>query len=134
MQVMLWKADIRISWEVRNQFSVLQYMVSLGLVKTCKNNSLGVMGLNNIWLLLCSSHRRHFDLKTTNHGPLFALMHHIVTGDDAAVIHGKPSPDIFLIAAARFEVLNFYYNILLQTNTLKEDLIFSKLCSRNLFL
>ena len=109
-------------------------MLSPGLVKTCKNISLGVMGLNNIWLLLCSSHRRHFHLKTTNHGPLFALMHHIVTGDDAAVIHGKPSPDIFLVAAARFEVLNFYYNILLRTNTLKEDLIFSRLCSRNLFL
>jgi len=59
---------------------------------------------NNVPMAVAtSSHRRHFDLKTTNHGPLFALMHHIVTGDDAAVIHGKPSPDIFLVAAARFE-------------------------------
>ena len=134
MQVMLLKADISISCKVRNQFSVLQCMVSLGLVKTCKNNSLGVMGLNTIWLLLCSSHRRHFDLKTTNHGPLFALMHHIVTGDDAAVIHGKPSPDIFLVAAARFEVLTHCYSILLRINTLKGDLIFSRFFLRNLFL
>jgi beta-phosphoglucomutase-like phosphatase (HAD superfamily) len=31
-------------------------------------------------------------------------MHHIVVGDDLAVIHGKLSPDIFLVAAQRFEV------------------------------
>ena len=105
-----------------------------GVREDLQNNSLGVMGLTNIWLLLCSSHRRHFDLKTTNHGPLFALMHHIVTGDDAAVIHGKPSPDIFLVAAARFEVLTHCYSILLRINTLKEDLIFSRFFLRNLFL
>ncbi len=43
-------------------------------------------------------------LKTTKHGPIFALMHHIVVGDNPAVIHGKLSPDIFLVAAHRFEV------------------------------
>lgn len=60
--------------------------------------------LNSICVLRCSSHRRHFELKSTKHSPLFSLMHHVVTGDDPGVIHGKPAPDIFLIAAKQFEV------------------------------
>jgi pseudouridine-5'-monophosphatase len=53
---------------------------------------------------LCSSHGCHFDLKATKHGSNFALMHHIVVGDDPAVVHGKPLPDVFLIAAQGFQV------------------------------
>ena len=30
-----------------------------------------------------SSHRRHYDLKTSLHRELFGLMHHVVTGDQA---------------------------------------------------
>jgi len=48
-----------------------------------------------------SSHRRHFDVKTGRHQELFGLMHHIVTGD--MVTKSKPDPEIFQVAAKRFE-------------------------------
>ncbi|XP_054805225.1 (DL)-glycerol-3-phosphatase 2 [Prosopis cineraria] len=53
--------------------------------------------------LATGSHRRHFELKTQRHGELFSLMHHVVLGDDPEVRQGKPSPDVFLTAAKRFE-------------------------------
>eukprot|EP00250_Pteridium_aquilinum_P005977 c15982_g1_i1 orf=167-868(-) len=60
-----------------------------------------------------SSHRRHYDLKTTKHKELFSLMRHVVVGDDVEVKHGKPAPDIFLVAASRFEdAPNSFENVL----------------------
>ena len=43
-------------------------------------------------------------LKRQSHEALFAQFDAIVCGDDPAVLHGKPAPDIFLVAAARVGV------------------------------
>lgn len=51
--------------------------------------------------LATSSHARHFQLKTANHGALFSLFCHVTTGD--VVGRGKPAPDIFLHAAGRWD-------------------------------
>eukprot|EP00887_Chlorella_sp_A99_P005177 scaffold1.g5177.t1 len=51
--------------------------------------------------LATSSHARHYELKTTSHRDLFALFDHCTTG--CQVNNGKPAPDIFLAAAARWD-------------------------------
>ena len=48
-----------------------------------------------------SSDRRTFELKTSPHAQWFAIFGCVVVGDDPAVRHGKPAPDIFLVAAER---------------------------------
>ncbi|KAF9680556.1 hypothetical protein SADUNF_Sadunf06G0133700 [Salix dunnii] len=59
--------------------------------------------LYSLGIWVPSSHKLHFSLKTQRHGELFSLMHHTVLGDDPEVKQGKPSPDVFLAAARRFE-------------------------------
>ena len=48
-----------------------------------------------------SSTTHHFRLKTTHHPEWFKIFEFVITGDDPAVGRGKPSPDIFLLAAER---------------------------------
>ncbi|KAL1473390.1 hypothetical protein MTO96_038717, partial [Rhipicephalus appendiculatus] len=51
-----------------------------------------------------SSKRDSFELKTSRHKELFAKFHHIVCGGDGTEVpRGKPHPDIFLVAAGKFE-------------------------------
>jgi pseudouridine 5'-phosphatase len=48
-----------------------------------------------------SSHAHEFELKVTRHRDWFTCFQCIILGDDPEVRRGKPSPDIFLAAAAR---------------------------------
>ncbi|MDY7004448.1 MAG: HAD-IA family hydrolase [Cyanobacteriota bacterium] len=51
-----------------------------------------------------SSSREPFNLKTKNHQEWFQLFNYIIVGDDPNLKHGKPAPDIFLIAAEKLDV------------------------------
>uniref|UniRef100_A0A034WRH8 Putative pseudouridine-5'-monophosphatase n=1 Tax=Bactrocera dorsalis TaxID=27457 RepID=A0A034WRH8_BACDO len=59
---------------------------------------------NKIPLALATSSGEHMvEIKITHHRDVFKLFHHRVCGStDPEVKAGKPSPDIFLIAASRF--------------------------------
>lgn len=48
-----------------------------------------------------SSDRRHFELKTSRHKEWFTVFRCFVIGADPEVKHGKPAPDVFLVAARR---------------------------------
>jgi len=50
-----------------------------------------------------SSNRRHFELKTSRHKDWFGIFECFVIGDDPEVKQGKPSPDIFLLAATKLK-------------------------------
>jgi len=53
--------------------------------------------------LATSSSKESFDIKTINHKDLFKLFQHTIMGSsDPEVTHGKPAPDIFLVAASKF--------------------------------
>ncbi|XP_031621655.1 pseudouridine-5'-phosphatase-like [Contarinia nasturtii] len=53
--------------------------------------------------LATSSSKMMYDLKTVRHTKLFELFDHKVYGSsDPEVLHGKPAPDIFIVAARRF--------------------------------
>lgn len=48
------------------------------------------------------SARQQYELKVKEKGSLFNCMSHAVCSDDPGVEHGKPNPDIYLVAASKF--------------------------------
>ena len=59
----------------------------------------------NIPMAIATSSQRHaVEIKRKNHSEIFDRIKVIVTGDDDALSRGKPSPDIYLLAADRLGV------------------------------
>ena len=52
-----------------------------------------------------SSASRLFDLKITRHRDWFARFRVVVNGDDPRIGHGKPAPDIYLLAARELGIV-----------------------------
>jgi pseudouridine-5'-monophosphatase len=50
-------------------------------------------------LVATSSERQLYDLKTRRHREWFRVFSAVIVGDDPRLRHGKPAPDIFLLAA-----------------------------------
>ncbi|XP_062142686.1 probable pseudouridine-5'-phosphatase [Drosophila sulfurigaster albostrigata] len=50
-----------------------------------------------------SAQRKVFVHKASSHCDIMPAFRHIVCGDDPELVHGKPAPDIFLLAASRFK-------------------------------
>lgn len=75
------------------------YISTIGAVRLLEH-----LKKNNIPIALATgSDQDNYEVKTKRWHDLFKPFHHkVLGGSDIEVVHGKPAPDIFLIAAKRF--------------------------------
>lgn len=91
--------------EFHRLFSALcrQRFLNLNLMEGAERLLLHLHKCGVPMALATSSSLEMAEIKMTNHQDLFSLFNHKVMGStDPDVIHGKPAPDIFLVAGRRF--------------------------------
>lgn len=93
-----WSISVPLEASTSN-FQCCQLFPCLGAEQLIKH-----LHRNNIPMCLATSSNEDIvRVKISNHLELFSLLHHRVCGSsDPEVKHGKPAPDIFLVAASRF--------------------------------
>ncbi|KAG5668498.1 hypothetical protein PVAND_016437 [Polypedilum vanderplanki] len=99
--------DLPITWQEYKEIAKTEAKILMQNCQVCDGADRLIRHLFNNKIPICiatSSSREAFMVKTMNHKELFKKFNHIVMGaSDCEVKNGKPAPDIFLIAAKRFD-------------------------------
>lgn len=82
-----------------------QYFVNAQPKPGAQNLTIALSKLNIPLAVATSSTKKSFSLKARNHKEWFSLFQTVITGNNPKIKHGKPAPDIFLIAAAELQIL-----------------------------
>lgn len=99
--------DLPLTWEEYATLAYQEIDILMRNCEKCEGAERLVKHLKKHKIPIClatSSSKKSFEVKTSNHSELFELFGHQVLGSsDEDVKNGKPAPDIFLVAAGRFE-------------------------------
>ncbi|CAG9811812.1 unnamed protein product [Chironomus riparius] len=108
--------DLPISWQTYKEMARHEAKTLMENCEICEGAERLIYHLysNNIPICVAtSSSKESFAIKTTNYKELFSAFNHIVLGgSDSEVRNGKPSPDIFIVAASRFDDMPNFQNCL----------------------
>lgn len=90
---------------LRESWAVLERLMPTANAMPGAQELTAALAARGVPQVVASSSPRHlFDLKTISHRAWFASFDAIILGDDPRVVHGKPAPDIFLLAASTLGV------------------------------